>query len=178
MGDSALAPLSAAVLSRSVESLKTLLKHFPDLDVNQGWRPVTSEYPYEGVQGNAVGYAAMRADNEIALLLLEKGANPAIRSQLAPAADGSARNRGTQESHRNALHFAARDARCSAKLVAALIAAGLDPMDGPSHFGGFDHVPDAHPIGGVPRAPLDLAAAAGSLEKVRIMVAGPPWVCL
>ena len=154
--DNALSPFTAAVISGSIGSVKTLLDHFPNIDPNNSWRLPGGDPRVINAPQNAIDYAVMNGYEDIAIYLL--GNRDGARSNSRPAA-------GT------ALQYAAEDERCSVDLVKRLIETGLDPMGSSTHPG-FDHRPGSRPFDGSPGAAIERAAAAGNLEKIKVMLQG------
>jgi len=138
-----LAVAQAAIFSSSAETLKTLIRKYPNIDLNKGWRDHNKFY--KGWFGCAINYSTYNGYGDVALVLLKHGAE--VINPL----------RGNQ----GALHFAANSKRCSVEVVNALLLVKLDPFKGIINNSHFQIL-----------TPLEFAAARGSLDKVQAMLKG------
>lgn len=147
----ALSPMVAAVVSSSLETVETLLRLYPNIDLQSGWSNGMDSGPRMNDLGDPVSYAAYHGDDVIARFLLAKGVNP----------------KGKDYFGKGALDHAAIHPRCSVELVAELIRAGCSPVEVAMPYTireiAFDD--DA------PTTPLDHAAIAGAVGKLNVMVA-------
>jgi ankyrin repeat protein len=147
-------PVGAAVRAEALESLKVLFELYPDLDPNAGWPWPASSWEENRVQeGDEISPYYARSS---LLFATYAGYDGIARELLAHGTDVRTNNTFGQ----GPLHRAAANPLISTEVVAALINRGADPfrVSFAEHFS--------------PRTPLDFAAAAGSIEKVRLLTKG------
>lgn len=145
----ALSPAMGAVYSGSLDTLKTLVGLYPDLDLKAGW----GEEQLKTTQGfikDPVTYATYLGYNDMALYLLEK---------KVPAIDKNGMGM-------SALHHAAMNRDCSTELVQALLNSGLSP----TLLAKSDYTRELYHYM-APTSPLDLAVVAGNMDKLKVLVA-------
>ncbi len=144
-------PAAAAVRAEALASLKVLFELYPGIDPAAGWPwPPERRWQVESDQfspyyaRSSLLFATYAGCDGIARELLAHGADPRTASSM----------------RRQPLHFAAGNPRISPELVAGLLSRGADPFA------------DSEALHFSPRTPLDFAAAAGSIEKVRLLTKG------
>lgn len=150
--DNAYQPAYAAVKAHSSEVLELLFKAYGEIDLSAGWVTPTERAIRE--EGCAINYAAIHGLNEIGLLLLKH--NCPLNVALW---EGDNRDRTSIDMRgKKALHLAAENSDCTLEFFQALLKAGCDPLEStPNH-----HMQRS--------TPMDYAVAAGSLEKVKILM--------
>ena len=139
----ALSPAVAAIYSSSLDTLKSLLEHYPNADLTRGWERAR-RVPYRYHQlGGPVSYACYYGYNDIALYLLKKH---------LPF-------NGTDYFGKGALHHAALNRTGSIELIKALLDAGYSPLKYAKSI--RRHPNDQF----TPHTPLALAVIAGNMDR-------------
>jgi len=148
-------PAKIAVIENAPKALKALFKAYPNIDLKTGWKKPNGYPSGMSRSGGALNHAARYGYDEIAIFLL--GKNPNLNAKQSWIENFYIV--GSDFRGKKALHNAAENKKCSVKLVNGLLKAGCDP---------FEKTPYSHLQCSTP---LDYAAAADSIAKLKAMLA-------